>query len=220
MATKHKILILAPEEEHIAKFNMQLASTADATIKTSHFESFQEGKRVDKFDIVIMWVPEADEGEIEMSEEFYKHYSIAPVCGWYTRCGDAIKEMFKSDFCFQEPSDNQKDDLKALIKTLTEKYNKVLEDDVKPAFKKFDKDGSGAIDRTELGQLSKDLGQELSEDQLTAALKDLDLNNDGVVDLDEFKRWYFTGMKPYNGARRTLLKLGGRASKLLDVAAE
>jgi len=55
---------------------------------------------------------------------------------------------------------------------------------------------------------------------LTNALKDLDLNNDGVVDLDEFKRWYFTGMKPYNGSRRTLLKLGGKASKLLDVLSE
>jgi len=94
-----------------------------------------------------------------------------------------------------------------------------LEEDVKPAFQKFDKDGSGAIDKNELGQLSKDLGHELTEDQLNVALKDLDLNNDGVVDLDEFKRWYFTGMKPYNGTRRTLLKFGGKATKLLDVLA-
>ena len=108
MATKHKILILAQEEEQIGKFNMKMAEDhLDCCIfKTSHFESFQEGKRVDKFDMVIMWVPEADEGEIEMSEEFYKHYAIAPVCGWYSKCGDQIKEMFKSDFVFQQPSDN------------------------------------------------------------------------------------------------------------------
>jgi len=29
-------------------------------------------------------------------------------------------------------------------------YAKLLEDDVKPAFKEFDKDGSGSIDKTEL----------------------------------------------------------------------
>ena len=52
------------------------------------------------------------------------------------------------------------------------------------------------------------------------ALKDLDMNNDGVVDLEEFTRWYFTGMKPYNGARRTMLKLGSKTAGLMKVAAE
>jgi hypothetical protein len=89
-----------------------------------------------------------------------------------------------------------------------------------PAFNEFDKDGSGAIDREELNSLSTKLGTPLSEDQLTAALRDLDLNGDGVVDLDEFKRWYFTGMKPYNGARRTMLKVGGKARALLATVHE
>ena len=64
------------------------------------------------------------------------------------------------------------------------------------------------------------LGMELDEEQLTAALIDLDLNKDGVVDLNEFKRWYFTGMKPYNGTRRALLKMGGKATALMDAVAE
>jgi Ca2+-binding EF-hand superfamily protein len=34
----------------------------------------------------------------------------------------------------------------------------------KPAFDKYDKDGSGAIDREELAQLSADLGSPLDED--------------------------------------------------------
>lgn len=80
-----------------------------------------------------------------------------------------------------------------------------MADDVSPAFAKFDKDNSGAIDKEELGLLSKELGTELTEDQLNAALVDLDMNKDGVIDLKEFSRWYFTGMKPFNGSRRTLL---------------
>jgi len=90
-------------------------------------------------------------------------------------------------------------------------FDDICENQVTPAFEKFDKDGSGAIDRDELAQLSKELGHELNEEQLEAALVDLDLNKDGVIDMDEFKRWYFTGMKPYNGSTRTMLKIGGKA---------
>ena len=68
------------------------------------------------------------------------------------------------------------------------------------AFNKFDKDGSGAIDAQELEAVSSELGQPLSEEQLANALKDLDLNGDGVVDLKEFKRWYYSGMKSYTGS--------------------
>jgi len=47
-------------------------------------------------------------------------------------------------------------------------------------------------------------------------LKDLDLNGDGVIDMKEFCRWYFTGMKPYNGSTRTMLKFGNKSKALLD----
>jgi len=66
----------------------------------------------------------------------------------------------------------------------------------------------------------KKLGQEVNDEQVTVALKDLDMNKDGVIDLDEFKRWYFTGMKPYNGARRTLLRVGAKSQKLVDTVRE
>lgn len=57
----------------------------------------------------------------------------------------------------------------------------------------------------------------MTEEQLTKALKDLDLNGDGVVDLSEFNRWYFTGMKPYNGSTRTMLRIGNKTKALKDV---
>jgi Ca2+-binding EF-hand superfamily protein len=49
--------------------------------------------------------------------------------------------------------------------------------------------------------LSLELGHPLNEEQLEKAVKDLDLNNDGVIDLKEFSRWYFTGLKSYNDGR-------------------
>ena len=63
---------------------------------------------------------------------------------------------------------------------------------------KYDTDGSGAIDKDELANLAKDLGFEMSDYELDVALRDLDLNDDGVIDFEEFSRWYFTGMQSYS----------------------
>ena len=65
--------------------------------------------------------------------------------------------------------------------------------------------------------MSKDLGHELTDEQLEAAFKDLDLDGNGTIDIDEFKRWYFTGMKSYNGSRRAMLKVGKKSKALFDV---
>ena len=94
------------------------------------------------------------------------------------------------------------------------------ENEVKVAFNKYDADGSGAIDKEELGELSKELGHELTPDELDKALKDLDLNGDGVIDMNEFSRWWFTGMKEFNGSRRTVLKAGIVAIKLLGAVGD
>ena len=50
------------------------------------------------------------------------------------------------------------------LKKATEKYDEKYENDLKVAFNKFDKDGSGAIDKDELAELSKELGSELTEE--------------------------------------------------------
>ena len=37
---------------------------------------------------------------------------------------------------------------------------------------------------------------------------------DGVVDLKEFSRWYFTGLKSYNDGKRNMLLLGNAGLSL------
>lgn len=95
-----------------------------------------------------------------------------------------------------------------------------MKDDVKKAFDKFDKDQSGAIDKVELSALCEELGDKLNEKQLEAAMDDLDMNEDGVIDMSEFSRWYFTGMKSFNDNKKRLLKLGKHSRSIFNKLAE
>ena len=47
-------------------------------------------------------------------------------------------------------------------------------------------------------------------------MKDLDVNNDGVIDLNEFSRWFLTGMKSYSDAERTVMKTKSLVAGALD----
>jgi hypothetical protein len=51
-------------------------------------------------------------------------------------------------------------------------------------------------------------------------MTDLDLNGDGVIDVDEFSRWYFTGMKAYNGNTRSMLQMRNQTSTIMDILAK
>jgi hypothetical protein len=62
------------------------------------------------------------------------------------------------------------------------------------------------MDKDELYNMSAELGMQLDEEQLNNALKDLDMNGDGVIDYDEFKRWYFSGMKSYSDRKRSFFQ--------------
>lgn len=95
-------------------------------------------------------------------------------------------------------------------------YHLKKDNEVKQCFKRFDLDGNGYIDKQELAALSLKLGHALDEKQLNDALHDLDLNHDGTIDFEEFCRWYFTGMKPYTGAKRSMLQVGMKTTTLFE----
>lgn len=58
------------------------------------------------------------------------------------------------------------------------------------AFKEFDQDGNGRIDRDEFDALLKKLGADLSRNEADAAFKDIDQNGNSAVEFEEFARWW------------------------------
>jgi len=54
------------------------------------------------------------------------------------------------------------------------------------AFKQFDKDGNGFIDASELKKTMRELGQNLTDDEIESMMKEADTNGDGKIDYQEF----------------------------------
>ena len=55
---------------------------------------------------------------------------------------------------------------------------------MRAAFKVFDIDGNGFIDAQELRQTMHDLGEELSERDISAMIRSADKNGDGKIDYE------------------------------------
>jgi len=60
------------------------------------------------------------------------------------------------------------------------------EDEIKKAFALFDDDQSGSIHVRNLRRVARELGEQLSDEELQAMIDEFDKNGDGVIDLEEF----------------------------------
>jgi len=60
------------------------------------------------------------------------------------------------------------------------------EDEIKKAFALFDDDQSGTIHVRNLRRVARELGEQLSDEELQAMIDEFDKNGDGVIDIDEF----------------------------------
>ena len=60
------------------------------------------------------------------------------------------------------------------------------DEELREAFKVFDKDGSGNISATELKQVMNTLGEKLSDDDIASMIKGADIDGDGQISYTEF----------------------------------
>lgn len=194
-------------------------------LKSTTYEKFLEGKMKDDFDVVLLvFMGAVSADDLEMKQDYYDYYTKVPIVHFsFAKLKQDKEEMngvsqylkktcekslFKgSPLLFEDLNDTDScvGSLYSDLSDLNDKKNEVYTSFVEPSYNKFDKDGNGTIDLQELGMLAKELGQPLNEEQLQEAMTDLDLNGDGVIDKKEFSRWYFTGMKAYNGDTRNML---------------
>ena len=59
-------------------------------------------------------------------------------------------------------------------------------EEYKDAFKIFHRRGQGSFTGADVGWVMRSLGQTPTEKQIEAIIRDMDLDNDGVIDLAEF----------------------------------
>jgi Ca2+-binding EF-hand superfamily protein len=73
-------------------------------------------------------------------------------------------------------------------------------------FKKFDSDGSGCLDASELGGLTQSLGADFTEEELAEALAEVDSDGSGVIEVEEFVVWW-TQRAAANRSNSSLISL-------------
>ncbi len=77
-------------------------------------------------------------------------------------------------------------DYTEFIAACLQSYNYLKETHLKAAFTYFDKDGSGTISLDELKACLQSEDFTIDDPTITSLLKEVDINNDGVVDYKEF----------------------------------
>ncbi|XP_048764701.1 calmodulin-A-like [Ostrea edulis] len=61
--------------------------------------------------------------------------------------------------------------------------------DIEGAFKIFDKDGNGMIEKSELLRVATTMGEPLTDEEAEQMIKIADTNNDGLINYKEFSRF-------------------------------
>ena len=72
------------------------------------------------------------------------------------------------------------------------KENNNIKDEIHEIFKVFDKEGNGFISVAELSHVMTSLGEELTEEEVKEMIKEADIDGDGQVSYEDFKKFYLS----------------------------
>lgn len=66
------------------------------------------------------------------------------------------------------------------------------EEEIKEAFRVFDRESNGTMSHTELRNVLTNMGDRLTEDEADEIIRDADVDNDGLIQIDEFVKMLLT----------------------------
>ena len=89
---------------------------------------------------------------------------------------DIIKSLESDTIIFEEF-------LKIMVVKMKDQES---EEEIKEAFKVFDKDGSGTISAAELRHVLTNLGEKLTDNEVEDLIREADVDGDGQIDYNEF----------------------------------
>jgi len=70
---------------------------------------------------------------------------------------------------------------------MARKFDDVIaEDEIREAFKVFDSDGNGFINRQELRYVMLNLGENMGEEEIECLIDEIDIDGDGQINYEEF----------------------------------
>jgi calmodulin len=85
-------------------------------------------------------------------------------------------------------------------------------------FDHIDEDGNGTLDLGELGQMTNDLGLSLTTMELSEAMSDMDRDNNGDVEFDEFFTWYVEASEKGGSGLAAEIQRGLQRSEMLQIS--
>ena len=96
---------------------------------------------------------------------------------------EEVEEMMS----IMKTKETGKIDFKEFSSMVTEKmHTGATEDEIKDTLQVFDKDGNGFISSAELRQALTNFGQKLNQDEIDEMIREVDHDNDGQINYNEF----------------------------------
>jgi len=102
---------------------------------------------------------------------------------------DTVNEMFDAN----TSNDNKTIDFAEFLNTISQKMqDNGTEDEIREAFKIFDKDETGFISTTELRDIMTNMGQKLTVEEVNEMIRESNPDDDGKINYNEFVNKIFS----------------------------